>query len=51
MEKHGKLSFRIAGGFALFAVVTMAVAGLLTYFSQMNIYTRQNEKNIKGVAR
>ncbi|MBQ5534277.1 MAG: diguanylate cyclase [Lachnospiraceae bacterium] len=51
MEKHGKLSFRIAGGFALFAVVTMAVAGLLTYFSQMNIYTRQNENNIKDVAR
>lgn len=51
MEKHGKLSFRIAGVFALFAVVTMAVAGLLTYFSQMNIYTRQNENNIKNVAR
>jgi diguanylate cyclase (GGDEF)-like protein len=49
--KSGKLSLKLAGVFTIFAIVTMTLAGFITYFSQMNIYTRQCKNDIRNVAK
>ena len=48
-DKKIGLLFRLATVFVAFTIFVLIVSGLATYFSQMNIYKKQCERDIRSI--
>ena len=50
MKKSRSLMFKFSVIFLIFAIIIMLVAGVATYFMQMNDYRKTSEKSIRNVS-